>query len=193
VTLVFAHLPLEDRGDLAKLVAEHCHTLEEGLRIVAQRVDGSKFGPMDLLAVDLHLRPVIIDVSPQEGDQLLLEGLAHLGWFRRNRQQITHLLGGQKVNLDFSPRLILVARDFSDGLREAMDGLETMTIELFRFRWLEAGEQKGLLLEAVFAPPSREKMDRDAESPTFPPSEGRVPLAEEEIAAFMEMSPRFTL
>ncbi len=193
MTLVFAHLPLENREDLAKLVAEHCRALEEDLRLIARRLDGSKWGPMDLLAVDAHHRLVIIDVSPREGNQLLLEGLAHLGWLHRNHSQLTRLVGEQEFNLTLPPRLILVARGFPEGLQEVIDGLASLAIDLYRFRWLEAGDQKGLLLEPVFVSSERKKSDQGVEAPLLPPAEGSVRLAEEEIAAFMELSPRCTL
>jgi len=193
MTAIFTRLPLEDREELAKLVAEHCQALEEDLKIVGQREGGGKWGPMDLLAVDTHGRLVVIDVALQQGDQLLVEGLAHVGWLCRNRHQMAGLVTEQEADLSLSPRLILVAPDFSAALQEAIGGLGTVAIDLFRFRWLEAGGQKGLLLEPTFISSAKEEMKMGPEG-SFPSLvEGFVPLAEEEIATFMKMDPRFTL
>lgn len=192
MTLVFTHLPLKDREELAKLVAEHCVALEEGLKIVDQQEGGGKCGPMDLLGVDAQCRLVVIDVSPQGGDQLLVEGLAHVSWLWRNRHQIADVVAEREANLALYPRLILVAPNFSPSLQEAIRGLRFMAIDSYSFRWLEAGGEKGLLLELAFSSWAKEQEKARLESPFPVLAEGFVPLTEEEIADFMKMDSRFT-
>jgi hypothetical protein len=193
MTMALTNLPLEDREALAQLVAEHCRALEEGLIVLDRRVGSAKIGPIDLLAADAHGRLVVIDVTPQGGDQLLLEGLIHVGWLRRNHRQMADLMPEQKVDPALFPRLILVARDFSTPFREAIEGMGTPAIDLFRFRWLRAGSEEGLLLELVSTSWAKEasKLKTEVSLPAL--GEGIVPLAEEEIATFMEMNSRFTI
>jgi RecB family endonuclease NucS len=193
MTMVFTPMPLENREDLARLVAEHCEILEEGLKIVERGEGGTNWGPMDLLAMDARGRLAVIEVAPRQGDQLLVEGLAHMGWFHRNRQRIAGPLTEQGVDLALYPRLILVAEDFSTIFREAMEGLRNMAVDLLRYRWLEASGQKGFLLESVFSSSSGEEMKTVSQALISSLTEGIVPLAEEEIATFIEMDPRFTL
>jgi len=193
MTIAFTHLPVEDRETLAELVAEHCQALEEGLQVVGRRMGSAKTGPIDLLAVDARGRLVVIDVTPQGGDHLLLEGLAHVRWLRRTHQQMANLASEQKADLTLFPRLILVAREFSAALREAIGGLGAPATDLFRFRWLEAGGQKGLLLELVSTSWALDAKKPKPEVPLPTLVEGIVALAEEEIATFMEMNSRFTL
>jgi RecB family endonuclease NucS len=193
MTKVFNSLPLEDGEKLIQLVAEHCRALDENLQIVGQEQIGRKWGPMDLLALDAKGRPVIIDVAPQTGEQLLVRGLADVSWLYKNRHQLADLLAERQANPDLYPRLILVAPDFSAQLQEAIEGLCAMAIDLFRFRWLESGEEKGLLLESAFTSRMEEK-EADAPQNSFLPlPQGLVPLAEEEIAAFLKMERPFTL
>jgi hypothetical protein len=193
MTMAFTNLPLEDRGALAQLVSERCQDLEEGLVVLGQGVGSAKIGPIDILATDAHGRLVAIDVTPSGGDQLLLEGLAHVRWLRQNHRQVAHLVPEQKVDLTLFPRLILVAQDFSTALREAIEGLGTPATDLFRFRWLKAGDRKGLLLELVSTSGAKETGNLKGEVPLPTLGEGIVSLDEEEIAAFMEMNPRFTI
>jgi len=192
VTLVFTHLPLKNREELAKLVAEHCAALEQGLKILDQHDGGGKFGPMDLLGVDVQRRLVVIDVSPRQADQLLVEGLAHVSWLWRNRHQIADVVADRQANLVLYPRLILVAPNFSPSFQEAIQGLRFMAIDSFSFRWLEAGGEKGLLLELAFSSWAKEQEKAGLEGPFPFLAEGFVPLNEEEIAAFMKMDSRFT-
>lgn len=193
MTMVFNRLPIEDREELAKLVAEHCQVLEENLRVTDQPGGGGKWGPMDLLAVDANGRLVVIDVATQQGDQLLVEGLAHIGWLSRNQHQLADLATEREIDLTVYPRLILVAPDFSAALQEAVDGLRTISVDLFRFRWLEAEGEKGLLLELAFTSSAKEETKIGPEGPFPFLAEGVVPLTEEEIAAFMKMDLRFTI
>ena len=193
MSIAFTHLPVEDRETLAELVAEDCQALEEGLQVVSRRVSSAEREPIDLLAVDARGRLVVIDVTPQGGDHLLLEGLAHVRWLRQSHQQMANLALEQKADLTLFPRLIVVARDFSTALREAIGGLVTPATDLFRFRWLEVGGQKGLFLELVSSSCAVDikKLKPEASLPTL--VEGIVCLAEEEIASFMEMNSRFTI
>ena len=190
---VFSSLPLEDRRQLAQLVADHCQALDENLKVVGRSGQEELWGPMDLLAIDEGRRLVIIDVALQAGDDLLVQGLAHLSWISQNQQLLTALLAEEQVNIDMSPRLILVAPDFSSVIQKAADGLTSVAIDLFRFRWLESGEEKGILLESVFSTTSRQKSASEAQRSSASLSKSIVPLEEEEIAIFMNMDPRFTL
>jgi RecB family endonuclease NucS len=192
MTKVFSYLPVEDRDKLAQLVAEHAQALEKGLRVLKHRVKGGEWGPMDLLALDAKGRPVIIDVAPLPGDQLLVEGLAHVAWLRQNQAQVATLLENHEGNTSFQHRLILVAPDFSDTLQKAAGGLEALVVDLYRFRLLEADDEKALLVESVFSSAATEKISVESEE-SISLSEGIIPLAEEEIATFMNMDPRFTL
>ena len=193
MTKVFASLPLKDRKQLAQLVAEHCQALDESLKVVERSGEEEIWGSMDLLAIDGGSRPVIIDVALQDGDELLVEGLAHLGWMAQNRKLLAALMAEEEVNMDLSPKLILVAPDFSSTLQKAATGLTNLAIDLFRFRWLESGEEKGLFLESAFSSASRETPAGEALGSSGTLSKSIVPLEEEEIATFMNMNPRFTL
>lgn len=193
MTTVFTPMPLEDKEDLAKLVVEHSEILEEGLKIVERGEGGANWGPLDLLAVDAGGRLALIEVAPRQGDHLLVEGLAHMAWFHRNRLGIADQLTEQGADLALYPRLILVAEDFSTMLRDAIEGLRNTAVDLLRYRWLEAGGQKGFLLESIFSSSTGEEIKTASQAPISSLNEGIVPLAEEEIATFIGMDPRFTL
>jgi hypothetical protein len=68
-----------------------------------------------------------------------------------------------------------------------------MNIDLFRFRLLEVKGEKGLLLEPTLTSSAKEGIEAGPDNSLPPPGEDIVPLAEEEIAAFMNMDHRFSL
>jgi hypothetical protein len=106
---------------------------------------------------------------------------------------MAHLASEQMADVTLFPRLILVAWNFSTVLQEAIEGLRTPATDLFRFRCLETGGRKGLLLELVSTSWQKDasKLGPEVSPPTL--FRRIVPLSEEEIAAFMEMNSRFTI
>ena len=192
MTKVFNSQPLEDRDRLASMVAENSQSLEKGLRVIDPGKGRGKWGPMDLLAVDLSGRPVIIDVAPRARDDLLIEGLSHLSWFHRYRHQMLPLLGEKARDLFVQPRLILVAPDFSACCQDAVAALDGLPVALYRLRLLHSDNEDGLLIELVHSSTPDEP---DGESPAGDVSlpSTMIPLGEEEIASFMKMKSSFDL
>ena len=192
MTKVFNSQPLEDRDRLARMVAENSQSLEKDLRVVDPGKGRGKWGPMDLLAVDHHGQPVIIDVSPQVRDDLLVEGLSHLQWFQRYRHQMIPLLGEKAKDLFVPPRLILVAPDFSSCCQDAAAALDGLPVDLFRIRLLHSDNEDGLLIELVYSSTRTEPAEEHSAGDVSLPSI-MIPLGEEEIASFMKSRPRFDL
>jgi hypothetical protein len=147
---------------------------------------------MDLLAVDITGRPVLIDVAPEARDDLLVEGLSHLQWFQRYRHQMQPLLGEKSRDLFGHPRLILVAPDFSSRCQQAVAALESQPVDLYRLRLLHSENEDGLLIELAYSSSqtesSGERQIRDVSLPST-----MIPLGEEEITSFMKMKSTFDL
>ena len=192
MTKVFNSKPLENRDRLAQMVAENSQSLEKGLRVIDPGKGRGQWGPMDLLAVDAAGGPVIIDVRPESGDDLLVEGLSHLGWFKQYRHQMLPLLGDKAKDLFVQPRLILVAPDFSSCCQDAVAALENLTVDLYRLRLLHSDDENGLLIELVRSSVRTESAEEGSGREISLPST-MIPLGEEEIASFMKMKPSFDL
>jgi hypothetical protein len=192
VTKIFNSQPVQDRDRLARLVAENAQALEKNLRVVDPGKGRGKWGPMDLLAVDAKGQPVIIDVSPITRDDLLVEGLSHLKWFHQYRHQIAALLKDRTEELFVSPRLILVAPDFSDCCQNAVAALEQVPVDLFRLRWLQSEDEEGLLIEFIVSSVQKEQTPGDT-GLTGSLCPVTIPLAEEEIASFIKANPQHDL
>ena len=192
MTRVFNSQPLEDRDRLARMVAENSQSLEKGLRVVDPGKGRGQWGPMDLLAVDITGRPVIIDVTPEARDDLLVEGLSHLHWFQRYRHQMQPLLGDKAKDLFVHPRLILVAPDFSICCQHAVAALDSLPVDLYRLRLLHSENEDGLLIELAY---SSTQVESSGERQAWGVSllSTMIPLGEEEIASFMKMKSSFDL
>jgi len=192
MTKVFNSQPLEDRDRLARMVAENSSSIEKGLRVVDPGKGRGQWGPMDLLAVDSTGRPVIIDVTPEVRDDLLVEGLSHLHWFQRYRHRMQPLLEEKTRDLFVHPRLILVAPDFSGCCQQAVAALEHPPVDLYRLRLLHSENEDGLLIELAYSSAQRESTG-ERQTPDVSLPSTVIPLGEEEIASFMKMKSSFDL
>ena len=123
--------------------------LEEGLRTIDVRVPCHPCGEIDVLAVDRGGKLTIIDFESTVNDGLLLRGLGHVDWIGRNASGVLRMCPTQGVDFSLSPRLILLAPQFSTQVRRAMRQLTRPQIQWVRYHAVEAPTGVGVLFEPV--------------------------------------------
>jgi len=123
--------------------------LEEGLRTIDVRVPCHPCGEIDVLAVDRTGRLTIIDFEATVNDGLLLRGLGHVDWIGRNGPGVQRMCPTHGVDFSLSPRLILLAPQFSAPLRRAIRLLTRPQIHWVRYHAVEAPTGVGVLFEPV--------------------------------------------
>jgi hypothetical protein len=123
--------------------------LEDGLRTIDANIPCHPCGEIDLLAVDRTSKLTIIDFDTTANDGLLLRGLGHFDWIVRNTQNVLRMCPAQGVDSSLTPRLILLAPEFSPLLRRVMRQLTRPQIQWVRYHAVETPAGPGILFEPV--------------------------------------------
>jgi hypothetical protein len=123
--------------------------IEDGLRTIDARIPCHPCGEIDMLAVDRTSRLTIIDFDTTVNDGLLLRGLGHFDWVVRNAQNIQRMCPAQTIDSALSPRLVLLAPQFSAVLRRVMRQFTHPPIQWFRYHTVDTPAGVGILFEPV--------------------------------------------
>ena len=131
-------------------------------------------GRIDSLGIDENAIPVVIEYKWGHDPGAIIQGLSYLGWVRENRRTFEMLIrekfGDLKVNWSSAPRLLIVAKQFSDKEVSAI-GLVSASVELKRYSFY------GNLLSIEDVTPLRPAAaDRNSKTPVSP-EEARSPDA----------------
>jgi hypothetical protein len=116
-------------------LAEEPEILERGLRVIDV---GLRIAPgfvLDLVLLDRSSRPVIVLGEGNGGPEALLgRGVCMLAEVRRMWSVLDRIYPQEGVTFGSDPRLVLVARRFSDALHGAVELLTPLAIELVEAR-----------------------------------------------------------
>jgi hypothetical protein len=110
----FTDIELASEAELESLLAVDPSKIEPGMSLLARQWP-TRRGPLDLLLMDQDGRATVAELKIESSDDMLLQGLDYLAWVHENLIAIKQAF--PKVSLDKNPRLVLVARSFSDVLR----------------------------------------------------------------------------
>lgn len=100
--------------ELESLLESNPDAVEEGLVILARQLE-TDTGPLDLLAVDGSNVAVVIELKVEPEDGHLAQGLRYYDWVTTNIGWISKVY--PKVNPKGTPRLLLIAPEFTDTVR----------------------------------------------------------------------------
>ncbi len=93
-------------------------------------------GRIDSLGIDEQATPVVIEYKWGYDPGAIIQGLFYLRWVKENRRTFEMLVrekfGNLKVNWSSAPRLLIVAKQFSDKEVSAI-GLVSASVELKRY------------------------------------------------------------
>ena len=93
-------------------------------------------GRIDTLGIDEQATPAVIEYKWGYDPGAIIQGLFYLGWLKENRRTFEMLVrerfGSRKVNWASPPRLLVVAKQFSDKEVSAV-GLVSASVELKRY------------------------------------------------------------
>ena len=95
-------------------------------------------GQIDALGIDEQNTPVIIEYKWKQDIGAIIQGLFYLDWVSRNRKTFDLLVSdklGKKVSVNWSsPRLIIIAKDFTDKDIAAINQVRP-TVELKKYSY----------------------------------------------------------
>lgn len=121
----------QSEKELQTLIQKELDAIEEGLELL-QREYPSGRGILDFLCADSGGRLVIVEVKLHEDENVLFQALRYFSDIDKNRYLIATLFSDKQINLEESPRVILVAEKFSEDLKR-LSTLVVPEVELLEY------------------------------------------------------------
>ena len=137
------------RDQLFPLLKQFHRALEEGLTFIDSEIACPPCGTIDLLGLSRSNQLTIIDFDMNANDGLLIRGIGHVDWVTRNMPIIRRLYPGQTINDNLPPALMLVAPQFSPGLRGVARQVARPSIKWVRYYALESSVGLGIFFERL--------------------------------------------
>ena len=137
------------RDQLTATLRECQIALEDNMRAIGAGVSCSPYGEVDLLALDRAHQLTLIDVETRLGDGLLLRGVSHVDWVRRNLSNVQRMYPEWRIDAARPPRLFLIAPGFSPCLRSAIRQIIGPDITCFRYHDVAISGGTGILVERL--------------------------------------------
>jgi hypothetical protein len=176
----------KNEKELHSIIEKEIDSLEEGLIILKYEFTLAK-GTPDFSCVDSGGRLVIIEVKCKEDENIVFQALRYYSEIDQKRYIIAKMFSNKKIDPEAHPRVILIARDFSDDIRR-LSTLVIPEIELFEYTILKTQDNKeGICFHPVSLPkyeepPSKSKsieeikgyMTKDSLKPVFEKILGRI-------------------
>jgi len=107
-------------------------------------------GPLDLLLLDQDGRLAVAELKLEFDDEMLMQGLDYLAWVHENLEGVARAFPEHRVLVDQAPRLILIAKSFSDILRSRARYLaEEMQPTLLTYKAILHADERLVVLSEI--------------------------------------------
>ena len=141
----------QSEAELHMIIKSDLDALEEGLEVLKHEYPSGK-GIVDFLCIDSGGRLVIIEVKLNEDENILFQSLRYFSDIDKDRYLITNFFSKKKINPEESPRIILIAKRFSEDIRR-LSTLVVPEVELFEYTSVNLpNNEKGIIYHSVSLP-----------------------------------------
>jgi len=154
---------VESNQELQQMVTKEISQVSKDLTVICSDVSVNDKTTLDILCHDSNGQLVIVQLSVNEDDIMLLHGIQSLDYVDRFKAFLKATYNKHKIDDKEQPRLILIAPSFSDALRHAVESMKGIRIDLYEWEYLKLGDHKGLRLQPIFAWAPTEKEEKLAE------------------------------
>ncbi|MEM2523083.1 MAG: endonuclease NucS [Candidatus Bathyarchaeia archaeon] len=144
-------LSIESHQELEQMIVNEINLVEKGLTVICSNVPVNDKTTLDVLCHDNNGQLVIIQLSVQEDDTMLLQGLQSLDYVDKFKSFLKATYNKHKIDDKEKPRLILIAPSFSDAVKRAVESMKGIRVDLYEWEYLKLGDHKGLHLQPIFA------------------------------------------
>lgn len=165
------------------MIVNEINMVEKGLTVICSNVPVNDKTSLDVLCHDSNGQLVIIQLSVQEDDVMLLQGLQSLDYVDKFKSFLKATYNKHKIDDKEKPRLILIAPSFSDAVKRAVESMKGIRVDLYEWEYLKLGDHKGLRLQPIFAWKHSEKPKEKEEKPTEKKHEPKSTRKKEEPKA----------
>lgn len=163
-SLTIEKIKLESHKELEEMLTTEITQIDKDLSVICNNVPVNDKATMDILCNDANGQLVILQLSTSEDDNMFLHGIQSLDYADKFKSFLKATYNKQKIDDKQKPRLILIAPSFSDAVRNAVEGMKGLRIDLYEWEYLKLGDQKGLRLQSIFSmvPPAKPKEEKAA-------------------------------
>jgi hypothetical protein len=145
-------IKIENEQELEEMVTREIGQIEKDLTVICNHVPINGKSALDILCHDENGQLVIMQLSVNEDDNILLQGIQSLDYVQKFRSFLKATYNKHKIDDNEKPRLILIAPSFSGALRNAVEAMKGgMRVDLYEWEYLKLGDHKGLRLQSLFA------------------------------------------
>jgi len=148
------------------MITKEISQIEKNLTMICSSVPINDKATLDILCHDANGQLVIVQLSVNEDDVMLLHGIQSLDYVDKFKSFLKATYNKHKIDDAEQPRLILVAPSFSDALRHAVESMKGIHIDLYEWEYLKLGDHKGLRLQPIFTWGPAEKPQEKEEKQT---------------------------
>jgi len=156
---------VESRQELEQMITRDINLVEKGLTVICSDVPINEKATLDILCHDSNGQLVIVQLSVDEDDVMLLHGIQSMDYVDKFKSFLKATYNKYKIDDKEKPRLILIAPSFSSAMRQAVESMKGMRIDLYGWEYLKLGDHKGLRLQPIFTSAPQEKLREKEEKP----------------------------
>jgi hypothetical protein len=178
-------ISVESREELEQMITNEMNQIEKDLTVICSNVPINEKATIDILCHDGNGQLVILQLSVNEDDIMLLHGIQSMDYIDKFKSFLKATYNKHKIDDTERPRLILIAPSFSDAVRRAVESMKEMRIDLYEWEYLKLGDHKGLRLQPIFSwkpieKPMEEKPVEKKHEPKTVKKKAPEPLVENE-------------
>ncbi|MCM8763090.1 MAG: endonuclease NucS [Candidatus Omnitrophica bacterium] len=145
----FKETELKDKTEIMNLLLSNINRIEQDLRFIDKNIDLPDTGRIDILCLDSYGALVIVEISTEENENILVMALKHYDWILRHIE-ILNKIYRVGINQNLKPRLILIAPHFSEAFKRLIGSVAPIiNIMILEYNCIESHENRGLFLKKV--------------------------------------------
>lgn len=153
-------IKLESGQELEQMITKEIDQVEKNLTVVCNDVPINDKTTLDTLCHDESGQLVVLKVSVEEDDNMLLQGIQSLDYVDKFKSFLKMTYSKHKIDDQEKPRLILIAPSFSETMLHTVQHMQGLRIELYEWEYLKIGDHKALRLQSIFVPNPTSRPER---------------------------------
>jgi hypothetical protein len=143
-------IKVESDQELEQMVTKEIGQISNDLTVICSNVSINDKTTLDVLCYDNNGQLVVVQLSVNEDDFMLFHGMQSLDYVNKFKTFLKATYNKHKIDDKEQPRLILIAPSFSDALRQTVESMKGIRIDLYEWEYLKLGDHKGLRLQPIF-------------------------------------------
>jgi len=142
-------ISVKSAKELEQILVNDISAVERGLTVIGSQIPINPTTKLDILCHDEDGTLVIFQLSTEEDDKMIFEGLQAISQVDMLKHMMKFYYNNFKINDAETPRLVLLAPSFSKNLLTITSHLAGLRIDLYEWEYLRFGDQKGLRIQPI--------------------------------------------